>query len=885
MLTSRTKSINVYGKRRRRIIDAPPTDDSVPPSNSERVPLIHRMKKRENAPPDSSGSKPASTASRSASLANRRVIVSSSPARKVMKRGMRVAEILAQGTPRSKSTKRGAEGSSPSRIPLSSLTINSPAFVVVKVPKKPAPLSPRSLVTSRALSTVQMDIQTLDSKGQTLKQENRTKKPGPQMRKDHPAPDIPLVTKRALVFDRVPSAEVTSIPSPIETTVQLDTQFPEAVDDLPRPPEDGQNLRVHPRRRRVVNPIVVSDEEEESDGEEEETHLLPNSPFPSTVMNMQDQPQASISGRPQSTTTHPQPKGLKVEVVIPPAPYKLPPKPSVLSSKQISPPKPKAILYQKSMSRLRQQGPIPSRHSTCYEMIPSPSLQPRQLTPIRHGQSRNNLNTSSRFASGRNVPASPSTPSDSDIDFSFDLSELDVDLASEELNALQSGKRCPEHLRPLLEECFQEETGPYEFSAFIKSFPLDPILQDARRTAKRKKDGRTMMFRKIGEASYSEVFGIGDVVLKVIPLRDELSFVDEEELDDGPAPSDAKDVRKEIIVTRAMGDVHDRFVELLKTYVVRGKYPEVLLNLWDEYNEQKGSESIRPDTFTASQYYAIIVLSNGGPDLEAYTFKNPTKTGWRQACSLFWQVAKSLAHAEQLVSFEHRDLHWGQILVKDINVPAQPVPLRSLTNTLNQAQSKSSQSLEKVYMDDSSYGVQVTIIDLGLSRMDAGDGDSGHVVHWTPFDDEVFMGEGDYQFDVYRLMQDHIRGGWKAYHPITNVMWLHYLSVKLLRHKNLKVPSTTRKPGVTNTQSIPFDLAGSLTEKNCYDALVDIEDWLGRCINEVVPARVSQKGKTGRGRSRKTIVSTQARATPSCTCAGDVVAYGDKRGWIQRCDI
>lgn len=45
-------------------------------------------------------------------------------------------------------------------------------------------------------------------------------------------------------------------------------------------------------------------------------------------------------------------------------------------------------------------------------------------------------------------------------------------------------------------------------------------------------------------------------------------------------------------------------------------------------------------------------------------------------------------------------------------------------------------------MDDSSYGVQVTIIDLGLSRMDAGDGDSGHVVHWTPFDDEVFMGEG-----------------------------------------------------------------------------------------------------------------------------------------------
>lgn len=45
-------------------------------------------------------------------------------------------------------------------------------------------------------------------------------------------------------------------------------------------------------------------------------------------------------------------------------------------------------------------------------------------------------------------------------------------------------------------------------------------------------------------------------------------------------------------------------------------------------------------------------------------------------------------------------------------------------------------------MDDLGHGVQATVIDLGLSRMDAGDGDKGVEVHWTPFDDEVFMGEG-----------------------------------------------------------------------------------------------------------------------------------------------
>lgn len=114
--------------------------------------------------------------------------------------------------------------------------------------------------------------------------------------------------------------------------------------------------------------------------------------------------------------------------------------------------------------------------------------------------------------------------------------------------------------------------------------------------------------------------------------------------------------------------------------------------------------------------------------------------------------------------------------------------------------------------------------------------------------------------------------------------WLHYLSVKLLRHKNLKIPSAPRKPRVTNTQEIPsrFASGGPFTEKHCYDALVDIEDWLGRCINEVVPAPVLQKGKAGKGRPRKTIVSTQVRVAPSCACAGEVVAYGDKRGWIQR---
>jgi len=200
-------------------------------------------------------------------------------------------------------------------------------------------------------------------------------------------------------------------------------------------------------------------------------------------------------------------------------------------------------------------------------------LKPRQLTPIRGSRRR-------KFQ-----PPSPPTPAATDLDLTIDFADLDLGHG-----CLEGGSdfNAPEYLEPLLEECHQGRCGPYNFSTFIETFPYDPILRSAR-------DSTTldMNFRKIGEASYSEVFGIGDVVLKVIPLRDELRAGQAEEID-GPAPTDAKDVRKEIIVTRAMGEVYTGFTKLLKSYIVKGRYPEVLLQLWDEYNERQGSESVRP---------------------------------------------------------------------------------------------------------------------------------------------------------------------------------------------------------------------------------------------------------------------------------------------------
>lgn len=501
----------------------------------------------------------------------------------------------------------------------------------------------------------------------------------------------------------------------------------------------------------------------------------------------------------------------RIEVVIPPAPYKI----INIQTKSASTPSP--VTYQTPPQQ------VPLCHKV--NLVPLESLspptapKPRQLTPIRRGS--NQAIFPRRFLT-------PSTPTD--VDLSLELAQLDIsDVALSEDQSYSP----PDYLLPLLSECSQ--TRPHEFSAFIETFPFDPVVQSVDPDV-------DVLFHKIGEASFSEVFGIGDVVLKVIPIRNEERYSCL--MAEIPPCTEANDVLKEIIVTRAMGALCHGFVTLLKTYVVRGKYPTLFLELWDEYSQKKGSESIRPDSFGLDQMYAIIVLPNGGPDLESFVFKNPSKYGWQQACGVFWQVARALAQAEDLVHFEHRDLHWGQILVK--SVPIKKTPIRGC----------------RFSMDNTRFGVKTTIIDLGLSRMDANNSEDQRT-YWTSFDDDIFEGEGDYQYDVYRMTRKLNGGAWDRYQPFTNVMWLHYLVLKLLHAKRLRPPSTRKKAMGEGQVESPT----GYDEHECYNCLVEVERFLGRHINS--------KSKVQKG-SRKAIATL---TNPKS--AQDVVAYAEQRGWLR----
>lgn len=90
-----------------------------------------------------------------------------------------------------------------------------------------------------------------------------------------------------------------------------------------------------------------------------------------------------------------------------------------------------------------------------------------------------------------------------------------------------------------------------------------------------------------------------------------------------------------------------------------------------------------------------MALELGGADLEHYNLE-----GEKRAVSIFAQVALTLAIAEEEIEFEHRDLHWGNILIKGTTTKKPVIyKFRGKTIQLNYQ------------------GVTVRIIDFTLSRI------------------------------------------------------------------------------------------------------------------------------------------------------------------------
>ena len=97
-----------------------------------------------------------------------------------------------------------------------------------------------------------------------------------------------------------------------------------------------------------------------------------------------------------------------------------------------------------------------------------------------------------------------------------------------------------------------------------------------------------------------------------------------------------------------------------------------------------------------------MILEYGGADLEHTTIiKN-----FQMVSSVLLQIILSLAQAEVELEFEHRDLHWGNILV---DIDSSPEPLVYTLGMHNKSVDISFQP-----------HIMVKIIDFNLSRLKNG---------------------------------------------------------------------------------------------------------------------------------------------------------------------
>ncbi|XP_076104663.1 uncharacterized protein LOC143073192 [Mytilus galloprovincialis] len=267
--------------------------------------------------------------------------------------------------------------------------------------------------------------------------------------------------------------------------------------------------------------------------------------------------------------------------------------------------------------------------------------------------------------------------------------------------------------------------------------------------------------KKVGEGVYGEVFRTQNsgqsVALKVIPIEGDFEVNDEpQKTFEGMLPEIV--ISKELSLLRTSKDSQtDNFCEVNSVSCVKGKYPRELLKQWDTFHTEKESQNDRPDMFTDQQLFIVFEFADGGKDVESATFHNIF-----EAKSVLVQVAFSLAVAEESLQFEHRDLHWGNVLVQKTKKTHLKYKLMGQLYKLE------------------CHNIHVSIIDFTLSRL--------HTEGVTTYndlstDDTLFEGTGDYQFEIYRKMKEENGNNWEKFNPKSNIWWLHYLTDKLVKCK------------------------------------------------------------------------------------------------------
>ncbi|DBA71502.1 TPA: hypothetical protein ACH3X2_011289 [Trebouxia sp. C0005] len=283
--------------------------------------------------------------------------------------------------------------------------------------------------------------------------------------------------------------------------------------------------------------------------------------------------------------------------------------------------------------------------------------------------------------------------------------------------------------------------------------------------------------KKIGEGTFGEAFKADQLVFKIVPLEGDL-------LVNGETQKRSEEILAEVAIALTLSrlreptsgpeqsqsdNITEGFVQTHGLGICRGRYAKSLIKEWHRWHDLHESENDAVDGFPGDQLYVVFVFADGGADLERFELRS-----FEESQSILLQTALSLAIAEEACEFEHRDLHWGNLLVH-----------RDSNKTI-------SCRLRGHVIEASTSGVTVTLIDFTLSRLTALTGDVAFCD--LAADPELFTGpKGDVQADTYRRMKKATKNRWQGHCPATNCLWMHYLADVVLNLKQFPMTAKQKK--------------------------------------------------------------------------------------------
>ncbi|KAI3751742.1 hypothetical protein L2E82_22833 [Cichorium intybus] len=196
---------------------------------------------------------------------------------------------------------------------------------------------------------------------------------------------------------------------------------------------------------------------------------------------------------------------------------------------------------------------------------------------------------------------------------------------------------------------------------------------------------------KHGEGRYGEVFTDGQNVFKSVAVQNGLLVKDYEKQLEALFAEAKISQTLNTLRTESEHNFCSTFIKTSRICVCSGPYTDDLKRAkekWDIEHNSRNSMSL------GGQSFVVFAQENGGQDLKSFKLLS-----FKEAQSVLAQVTIALAVAEAAFEFEHRDLHWENIVLN-----------RNSSETMSFV-------LDGEKKDVKTYGVVASIIDFTFSRI------------------------------------------------------------------------------------------------------------------------------------------------------------------------